>query len=235
MELKNIMNSPGLWIASSFTVIAIVIQSLVFLRAALKEAKRLEIPRDKYISGMRSAIITSIGPSFSPAIILMSLITVIGAPTTWMRLSDVGAARTELSMVTLASGILGVSPSSSAFGLKAFAYSIWGMALNDLGWLIVVLVLTHKMSGTVKTLYSKYNPKWIKSLMFGATIGLFAYLLSNQIVVKAALKKDYLVAALISGASVLIMAKLFKNHPRLKELSLGIAMLVGMIATHALY
>ena len=48
-----------------------------------------------------------------------------------MRLNDIGAARTELSMIALASGILGVSPSSSAFGVQAFTYSIWGMALKS--------------------------------------------------------------------------------------------------------
>lgn len=235
MNLHDIMNSPGLWVASSFTVIAIIAQSIIYLRLALKEAKRLQIPRDKYISGMRSAIITSIGPSLAPVIVLMSLITVVGAPTTWMRLCDIGAAPTELSMVTLSSGLLGVSPTSSGFGIEAFTYSMWGMALNDLGWLIVALFLTHRMSGAVKGLYSKYDPKWIKFLMFGATIGLFSYLLSNQVIAKQGLKMDSMVAAVISGIIVLIMSKLFKNNQRLKEFSLGIAMLLGMVITNVIY
>lgn len=235
MDLKIIMNSPGLWIASSFTVIAVVAQSFIFLKTAIKEAKRLGMPKGKYVSGMRSAMITSIGPSISPAIILMSLITVVGAPTTWMRLNDIGAARTELSMVALASGILGISPTSSAFGVQAFTYSIWGMALNNLGWLLVALFLTHRMSGTVDWLYSKYDPKWIKNLMFGATIGLFAYLLSSQVVSKVSIKMDFLVAALISGAVMIIFSKFLKNHQRLQELALGVAMLVGMLVTNAIY
>lgn len=184
---------------------------------------------------MRSAVITSIGPSISPAIILMSLIAVVGAPTTWMRLNDIGAARTELSMIALASGILGVSPSSSAFGVQAFTYSIWGMALNNLGWLLVALFLTHRMSGTVKWLYSKYDPKWIKNLMFGATIGLFAYLLSSQVVKSTSLKMDFLAAALISGLTMVVFSKVLKNHQKLQELALGIAMLVGMLATNAIF
>lgn len=235
MDLKIIMNSPGLWIASSFTVIAVVAQSFIFLKTAIKEAKRLGMPKGKYVSGMRSAMITSIGPSISPAIILMSLITVVGAPTTWMRLNDIGAARTELSMVALASGILGISPTSSAFGVQAFTYSIWGMALNDLGWLLVALFLTHRMSGTVDWLYSKYDPNWIKNLMFGATIGLFAYLLSTQVVAKTSIKPDFLVAAIISGTTMVIFSKLLKKHQRLQELALGVAMLVGMLVTNAIY
>lgn len=235
VDLQVIMNSPGLWIASSFTVLAVVAQSAVFLKTAVKEADRIGLSKKRYVSGMRSAIITSIGPSISPAIILMSLITVVGAPTTWMRLNDVGAARTELSMVALASGVLGISPSSSAFGVQAFTYSIWGMALNNLGWLLVALFLTHRMSGTVEWLYSKYDPKWIKNLMFGATIGLFAYLLSNQVVKATSIKMDFLAAAFISGLVMVLVSKVLKNHPRLQELGLGIAMVVGMLATNAIF
>lgn len=82
--------------------------------------------------------------------------------------------------VSLASEAVGVTPRTSSFGAEAFAYSLWGMTLNNLGWLLVVLITTHKMSGIVDKLYTKYNPKWIKLLMGGTIIGLFAYLLSNQ-------------------------------------------------------
>ena len=235
MNLQAIINSPGLWIASSFTVIAVVAQSIIFLRTALNEAKRLDMPKEQYIGGLRSAVITAIGPSLSPIIILMSLITVVGAPTAWMRLNDIGAARTELAMVTISSGLLGVDPSSSGFGIEAFSYSVWGMALNNLGWILVGLVLTHRMSGTVDRLYSKYDPKWIKLLMFGATLGLFSYLISFQIVGKAAIKTESLAAAIIAGGTFLIIAKAFKNNQRLQELALGLSMLVGMLVTNAIF
>ena len=64
-------------------------------------AEKLEMPRERCVAGMRSAMITAIGPAFAPVIVLLALIAVLGAPTAWMRLNDVGAARTELAMVTL--------------------------------------------------------------------------------------------------------------------------------------
>ena len=91
------------------------------------------------------------------------------------------------------------------------------------------------MSGTVKWLYSKYDPKWIKNLMFGATIGLFAYLLSSQVVKSTSLKMDFLAAALISGLTMVVFSKVLKDHQKLQELALGIAMLVGMLATNAIF
>lgn len=235
-NLQQIMNSPGLWIASSLTVITVVVQAVIFLKTSLKEANRIGLERDRYMASMRSAIITAIGPSFSPVIVLLSLIAVIGGPTTWMRLCDVGAARTELSIVALSSGLLGIEPGTEAFNLDAFSFSIWGMALNNLGWLLVVLLSIHKMTGIVDKLYTKYNPKWIKLLMGGTIIGLFAYLVSNSVVAKA-ITGDFapIVACLIAAATMIIINKLFAKYQRLQELALGLAMLTGMFSTQALF
>ena len=67
--------------------------------------------------------------------------------------------------------------------------------------------------------------------MGGATLGLFAYLLTNQLVGKASIKW---VAAVLSGAIMLILTTVFKKHQRIQELALGIAMLGGMFLTQAI-
>ena len=78
---------------------------------------------------------------------------------------------------------------------------------------------------------TKFDPKWVKLLMGGATLGLFAYLLTNQLVGKASIKW---VAAVLSGAIMLILTTVFKKHQRIQELALGIAMLGGMFLTQAI-
>ena len=60
---QQMINSPGLWITSGVMVIASVLQAFIFFRTSLKEAKELGIERQKYRAGIRSAVITSIGPS----------------------------------------------------------------------------------------------------------------------------------------------------------------------------
>ena len=54
-----------------------------------------------------------------------------------MRMNDIGAARTELAMSALATKVVGVDMRSAAFDLKAFSYALWGMALNNAGWMLV--------------------------------------------------------------------------------------------------
>lgn len=231
MEIKAFMNSPGMWLASSIMVLVVLGQSLIFLREAFKAAEKLNMPRENCIKGMRSAMITAIGPAFAPVIVLLALVAVLGAPTAWMRLNDIGAARTELAMVTLASKVIGVDPQSSAYNLQAYSYSLWGMALNNMGWMLVALIFTPKMSGMVTALNRKYDPKWMKYLMMGATLGLFGFLLSGQL---ATLKADNWYAAGFSAAAMLIISKLFRKHQKLQELALGISMLVGMFLTTAI-
>ncbi len=228
MKFQEMINSPGLWIVSSFLVIISVVQAIVFMKAALKEASNLGIERKGIKAAIRSASVTAIGPSLSPVITLLSLVAVIGAPTTWMRLCDVGAARTELGVISLTSNLSGVEVGSAAFGSEAFSYALWGMALNNLGWLFVVFILGHRMRGIVEKMNMKYNPTWVKKLLTGATVGLFAYLLSNQI---KTFEIPKLTPAIISAIVMLVLTTLFKKNQRLQELSLGIAMLIGMFGT----
>lgn len=232
MDYQSVISSPMLWLVSSFLVIISVSQAVVFLRAALKEANTIGIDGAKRKAAIRASCITAIGPSLSPIIMLLSLVAVIGAPTTWMRLCDVGAARTELGVVSLVASFVGVEVGSADFGLQAFSYSLWGMALNNFGWLFVVFILTHKMEGIVDGLYAKYNPAWIKLLMAGATVGLFSYLLSNQLYTFSITKW---VPALISAACMFFCTVALKKNQRMQEVALGLSMLIGMFASQAIF
>lgn len=232
MSTEAIINSPLMWILSSLMVIASVSQAIVFLRSSLKEAERLGIDRERRIASMRSAAITAVGPSLSPVVSVLALVAVIGGPTAWMRLCDVGAARTELGVVSLMANLTGVEVGSSALDLTTFSYSLWGMALNNFGWLFVVFVLVHRMGKVVSWMDAKYDPKWVKVLMSAATMGLFAYLLTNQLYSFNWTGK-WLPAAL-SAAMMLVLTQVFKKKQRLQELALGISLVFGILVTQAI-
>lgn len=231
MDLKTVMNSPAMWIASSIMIIVVIIQSILFFRMAVIEANHIGLERRRWLAGMRAAMVTAVGPSLSPVVILIALIAVLGAPTTWMRMNDIGAARTELAMSALAVKVYGVDMRSAAFDLKAFAYAVWGMAINNAGWMMVTLFLTHRMSNAEKTLSEKSDAAWVKLLMVGAMLGLFGFLWSGQLISGM----DKVFAGAAAAVTMLAISHLFKSYPRLQELALGIAMLVGMFATAALF
>lgn len=233
LDLKTVMNSPGMWAASSLMVIIIVLQSVLFFRKALQAAKELNIPRENYMAGIRSAAITSIGPAMGPVIILLALMTILGAPTTWMRMTDIGAGRTELAMAALATKVCGIDLQSPDFNLKAFSYAIWGMALNNMGWILVSLVATCRMEAVIKKINQNYDPKWVKLMMTAAIMGLFGSLLSGATVGA----KGYvnIIAAVASGVSMfLISTVVVKRFPRMAEVALGISMIIGMFVAAAI-
>lgn len=231
-DLGVVLNSPGLWIASSVMVIVILFQALFFMRAAWREGEKINFPRAERIKAMRAAAITSIGPSLAPVIILMALIAVLGAPTAWMRLNDIGASRTELAVATMTAKFAGAVPGGEGWNLNAFSYSMWGMALNNLMWMLVALIFTPRMSGMVMALNRKYNPRVIKMVMAGAAFGLFGILLAAQ-TVKTNSGKVYS-AVFAAAAMYLLVNFVVKKVPWVREPALGLAMLVGMFVAAAL-
>ncbi len=106
-----------------------------------------------------------------------------------------------------------------------------GMAINNAGWMVVTLLLTHRMSKAVKTLGEKCDPAWVKLLMVGAMLGLFGFLWSGQLISGF----DKVFAGGAAAITMLIISRVFKKYPRLQELALGIAMLVGMFAAAAIF
>ena len=224
MNLQSVMNSPGMWIASSVMVIVVLVQSALFMREGFKAANKLGMPRSECIKGMRAAMITAIGPSLAPVVILLALLAVLGGPTTWMRMNDIGTARTELAMSALATKVYGVEMRSAAFDLKAFSYAIWGMAMNNAGWMLVALIFVKRMNSAIKKMNQKYNPAWVKLIMTGAAIGLFASLWSPALITGG----GQFVAGIVAFVSMYLISKYAGNYPRLQEPALGIARLIGM-------
>lgn len=226
--MENAVNSFDMWIACSIMVIAVVAQSAVFFRAGLKRARELNIPREKLIHGCRSAAITAIGPTLSSCIVLLTLVAVIGAPSAWMRLNDIGAARTEIAVATMVESVI---PAGSNPTVK-LAYTQWAMGLNNMGWMLVALLLTPSMGTMLNKMNSNFNPKAVKMVMHGAALGLFANLLAGGTLGKA-MPSWFAAGAAVFG--IVFILKFFGKNQRLLELSLGIAMVIGMTVGAAYY
>lgn len=231
VTLQYLQYAPGMFIACAAMVILVVVQSILLFRLAWQQAKKIGMPRELCISGIRSAAITSFGPSLAPIIVMLALINTLGAPTAWMRLCDMGAGRTELAVATASTALIGANPTDPAtFTPLAFSYAQWGMALNNVWFMVIALILGKNMGNAVAWLNRTYDPKWVALFMKGAYMGLFAYLLSNSIVSNSGRKPSNWIAAAVAAGSMVFFSKVLKNSPRLQELSIGISMAAGMAA-----
>ena len=227
MDISQIKNSPGMWIASGVMVLVIVVQAVLFMRTAKKEADELGIPKEKQKEARRSAVVAAIGPTVALSIMLITLMASLGGPTAWMRMNDVGSGRTELAIASMVGDMVTAEAGTPEWELQNISYAVWAQGIDVAGWLIGAMIMIVAGSAVTKTLNEKFNPKWIKMLMGGCLVSLFSYLLINQVYGKT---PPVIIAAVSGGVSMLILNKLFGSNKRLQELSLGISIIVGAVA-----
>lgn len=219
----DFMNSATMWIVCGIMVFAVLIQSILIFRIAWQEAERLKLEKNILKRSIRSAGMTAVGPTFAAVIALVSLIIFVGGPVGWMRVCDIGAPRTELAVMTIAETL---APENATDVIK-FSYANWAMAFNNVGWMIVTLLLTPRMEKMVEKMNIKFDVKLVKLVMAGAAFGLFACLWLNTIVGKQA---AHWTASAASIVTMIVLNKFCTKKQTLIELSFGISMIVGMVA-----
>lgn len=227
-------NDKVVWIIAIAIVVIVLIQSLLYIRLAFSTAGRIGFPREKCRKGLRAGMISAIGPSIAVFIVMVGMMSVVGSPITWLRLSIIGAAPTELTAATVGAEALGVKFGSADYDLMALATSWWTMAINGTGWLLVTALFTHKLED-VREKIGGGDSRWLAVVSGAAMLGCFGFLNSNSIMAGIkGLKAEAvggggpLYAAVGGLVGMVLMLSLAKKLPWLREYTLGIAMLIGM-------
>ncbi len=224
-ETLKIANSAGLWFCALVTVALVVIQSVLYIKLSIKEAKRISFPMEKVKKSFRVGMTTAVGPSIAVCVVLVGMISAVGAPITWMRLSIIGAAATELTASTVAAESIGTALGAADFSPEALSLAFFTMAINVTGWLIVCVLFTHK-ADDIQNKMGGGDPKWIGLITAGASVGVFANLAAARCVAGIAP-----LAACV--ASIIMMGILTKYIcPKVKglaEWNLGICMVAAMV------
>jgi len=223
-EILRVANSTGVWLAAAITVTVVAIQALLYTRLAYQAADRIGYPLEKCNMAFRTGLITAIGPSVAVFIVMVGMMSVVGGPVTWLRLAVIGAAPTELTAATIGAEARGVAFGSPDYDLLALATSWWTMAINGFGWLIIVALFTHKLEGLRERLGGG-DPKWLAALSAAATLGVFGYLDSGHVLAGG----GRLIAVLGGAISMVILLQVVQKVKWLREYTLGIAMLIGML------
>lgn len=232
-EILKIANGVGVWIFAAFIVVLVVIQSILYTKLAYKTADKLGMERETCNKALKVGMVTAIGPVVAIFIIMVGLMSVIGGPLAWMRLSIIGAAPTELTAATVGAEALGVTFGGADYDVTALATSWWTMAINGCGWLLVVGLFASKLE-LVREKVAGDDTEWLALLTGAATLGAFGYLNSGDVV-----KGGGNLVAVIAGAiSMIVLGIAIDKNPKLrplKEYSLGIAMIIGVVLAIVLF
>lgn len=227
-EYLNIANSSILWLSAFPIVVLVLVQSIIFYRRTMASAELVDLSKSEANKALKVGAVSAIGPAMGVFVVMLGLMSAIGGPLAWMRLSVIGAAPTELAASQMAAKGMGTAMTSPNYGVRDFANAAWVMALNGSAWLIFTGLFSHKIEGFTEKI-SKGDPKRLGILMISAMCGAFAYLFGNELIKILDPKTRAFAISGISAAIVMIVLERFaEKYPKLSEYNLGIAMIVGM-------
>lgn len=226
-DVNAVANSIGAWMTASFIVVLVILQAILYVKHAYKTAEKINMKKEVCNKALKVGMITSIGPVIAIFIVMVGLMAVIGGPMAWMRLSIIGAAPTELTAAKVGAEALEVEFGGPDYDLKALSVSWWTMAINGVGWLVLVGLFASKLE-TLREKVSGNDVKWLGILTGAATLGVFGYLTSGDVVKGGGNLISVVVGALVMVVLGFAMNK-YERLKVLKEYSLGIAMLFGVI------
>jgi len=224
-EYLKIANDPILWLMCLPVIIVVAIQAIIFSKKASQAASSVELTKKEAKTAFRIGAVSAIGPAVAVFVVMLGMMAVVGGPMTWLRLSIIGAAPTELAASTMGATAMGVEFGGEDYGVLEYANSVWTMTLNGIGWLVFVGLFTHKLEG-LRNKISKGDSKLTGEIGGAATLGAMAYLVGGHLLAGGA----KLVAALVAGGGMILLVKLSEKYPKLGEYNLGLAMVMGMVA-----
>ena len=232
MDHVKISNLPIFWLLAGFTVFISALQAFLYIREAKKATKVCNVDPEIPKKAFKIGLISAIGPALGVFIIMVGLMSVIGGPIAWLRLSIIGAAPTELTAATYGAQACGLEGlSDPGYNIQVLAVSWFAMALNGAGWLLFTGVATPGLE-KIRDKMSGGDMKWLAVMSASCSIGIFAYLVANLIIGKGGLSNLNIgnAYACFGGAIFMILLGKFvvPKVPKLAEYSLGIAMILGI-------
>ena len=210
-DVLSVANSLGVWLTAAPVAILTVIQAYLYYKQIYKTADIVDLTHDQLKRAFRAGAITAIGPSIAIFIIMVGLMSVIGAPMAWMRLAVIGAAPTELTAATVGADAVSYIRRR---GLRPLRHV--GL-LVDHGhqrlWLASIRgAFAHKLEAFREKMGAG-DPAWLAILTSAAMIGVFGYLNGRNIIAF----NGPLTAAIVGGVSMVILLKAPKRRAGLRS------------------
>ena len=232
------VNAPVLYVIAGAVVLLILVQSVVFLKRALKRAGELGIESGKVRKVIRTAAVFTIAPALSIVIGVITLSKDLGIPLPWLRLSVVGSLSYETIAAANAESAMGMQMGSGA-ALTASQYVtvLFVMTLSIIAGIVLAAIIGKKLQTGMINMENR-DKKWSETFTNAMFIGMISaftgYVFCN---VSGVTKGDTsgLIPVLVFFISMLVTvlcAAIMKATKIrwIKDYALPISMLCGMAA-----
>ncbi|SFT01329.1 DUF5058 family protein [Halostagnicola kamekurae] len=222
----DVANSNWLWISAIPVVSMVLVQAGLFLRRSWKNGKKMGLSDEQLKTGLKTGVISAVGPAIAVLAAMLALIAVVGGPVAWMRLSVIGSVAFELPAAELGVSQLGFGFGDEGITERAFATAVWTMTLGGIGWLIVAAVGTPHMEKARQKIVGG-REKLLPIVTSGAMLGAFAYFVSGEVTAGA----PETGSLAIGGLVMLSLLKIADENDVqwIREWALGTSMAVGLV------
>lgn len=228
-DILAIANLPVLWVLAIGVFGAIIVQSLVYMKAARKAGPAADISADELRTSFRAGAIAAIGPSLAVVLVSVALLTLFGTPAVLVRIGLVGSAATESASASLAAGTMGATLGGPEYTQAVFVVAFMAMSLSGAGWMLATLILTPVLRRGDSKL-RRVNPALMAIVPAAALIGAFASLGIAELGKTPVHILSVLVSAATMGVCMFLASRTSASW--LREWGLGISIIVGLIAAY---
>lgn len=216
-DILSVANLPVLWICALGVFAVIVVQTVIYVRAA-----RVAAPA--------AGAVSAIGPSLAVALVAVALLTVFGAPAVLVRIGLIGSVSFETGAASIAAGTMGADLGGPTYTQGVFAVAFMAMSLGGAMWMLATLVLTPLLKRGDVSL-RKVNPAVMTVVPGAALLGAFFALGLGELPKSG----NHVVAFLASAAVMAVCLGIAKalRAQWIREWALGIAILTALVVTYA--
>ncbi|WP_026453907.1 DUF5058 family protein [Saccharomonospora iraqiensis] len=226
MDYSGVAHSPFLWACVVAVFLIVTLQSVVFIRAALKEAPTVGLTRSDVAVAVRTGAISALGPSLGIVVLAVGLLSLFGGPAVLMRIGLIGSAGFELIAADTGAGALGLELGGQGFDGKAFATVFTVMSLGGAMWMTSTLLLT-PVAKRVDLAVRKRDGSLLQVVTLAAMAAAFGFI-TIQEPTKSPVHLSVLLAATATAVVMQLAAGRFQRA-WLREWSLAVAMTVGLL------
>ncbi len=232
-ELKylQIANHPVMWLVCIPGILLVLFQAFLFTKKAIATGRQIGLTDDQFKSAARSSAIGSIGPSLAIVAGMIALLSSMGGPVAWMRLSYIGSVTYELTSASNAAAAVGSTIGTNNMTQEAFACGVWVMVICCLGWIITSTLFADKME-VLKDRVAGDSKVKLAVIATAGGMGSFGYQSFNRAISLTGIDRNGI--AVIGGFVVMLVLALIgkkSNAPKwIKSLGMTIAMFAGMLA-----
>ncbi len=219
-------NDPILWFFTIPTIAMVVLQAVLFVKYSYKASPLVKLNRNECKTAFKIGCVSAIGPAFGVVTVMLGMIAILGTPITWQRLSMVGNAQQEMMMATIGAQVYGTEIGAKAYGIEQFIGSVWMQTLHGCNWMIAVILVLHKMED-VRTKLSKHDINLLPIIGSAALAGVIAMLGITQ----AKGSNANVISLLLAAGYMVLLQLIGKKVNKIKEYSVGLAMLASMLTT----